>query len=68
MFGPSLWLHYYGGMENPLPENPEQPPSVLSRLAKLLTQFAEQQKPATQAALAKALAVVNDWLSRLQKK
>jgi hypothetical protein len=42
--------------------------TLVARLAKLLEDFAARQKPETQAAIAKALGVVNDWLSRLLKK
>jgi hypothetical protein len=56
-------------MEHPSPQQPpEQPPTITARLARLLTQFTEQQKPTTQAAIARALGVVNSWLSRLQKE
>ncbi|MBV9377083.1 MAG: hypothetical protein JO320_18865 [Alphaproteobacteria bacterium] len=55
-------------MENPPSNNPEQPTSVVGRLTKRLTQFTKQQKPAAQAAIANALAAVNGWLIRLQKK
>jgi hypothetical protein len=56
-------------MEQPSPQQlPEQPPTITARLARLLTQFTEQQKPTTQAAIARALGVVNSLLSRLQKK
>jgi hypothetical protein len=52
----------------PSPQPPEQPPTIVARLAKLLEQFTEQQKPNTQAAIARVLSVVNVLLSRVQKK
>ena len=64
--GPLVALSW--GMENPPSNNPEQPTSVVGRLTKRLTQFTNQQKPAAQAAIANALAAVNGWLIRLQKK
>jgi hypothetical protein len=50
------------------PKPPEQPPALLARAAQLLTQFTERQTPAAQTTIARALGVVNAWLSRLQKK
>jgi hypothetical protein len=47
---------------------PSEPPTLIVRLATLPEDFTARQKPATQDAIAKALGVVNDWLSRLQKK
>jgi hypothetical protein len=50
-------------------QQPQSEPSTLvARLAKLLEDFTMRQKPETQAAIAKALGVVNAWRSRLQKK
>jgi hypothetical protein len=54
-------------MEQPSPEPPQQPSALTARVAKLITEFTERQKPSTQAAIGKALGVVNDLLSRLQK-
>lgn len=47
---------------------PFEPPTLVARLAKLLEDFTARQKPEMQAAIAKALGVVNDWLARLRKK
>ena len=68
----SAWVAGLSGvtlaaMEQPAPEPPE-PPTLVGRIAKVLTRFAEQQKPETQATIARALSRVNDFLSRLQKK
>ena len=59
---------YAEGMEQLPPAPPEPPSALTARVAKLITEFTERQKPSTQAAIAKALGVVNDLLSRLQKK
>jgi hypothetical protein len=50
-----------------LSEQPARPPTLVARVAKALEDFTAQQKPTTQAAIAKALGVVNDWLARLLK-
>jgi hypothetical protein len=47
---------------------PSEPPTLVARLAKLLEDFTARQKPATRAAITKALGRVNDWLAALQKK
>jgi hypothetical protein len=47
---------------------PLEPPALVARLAKLLEDFTARQKPETQAAIAKALGMVNDWLAGLRKK
>jgi len=62
------------GMDKPnsqLPETPqplEQSPTLVARIARLLTEYTERQTPNTQAAIARALILVNAWLSRFQKK
>jgi hypothetical protein len=61
MLGLGLCRTYLSVME-------QQPNTVVERLARALQDFTARQKPATQDAIANALHVVNDWLSRLQKK
>ena len=50
------------------PKPPEAPSTFVARITRLLTEYAERQTPNTQAAIARALGVVNAWLSRFQKK
>ena len=68
LLGTAALVSYLWRMEQPSSQPPEQPPTLPARLAKLFAEFTERQKPSTQAAIARALGVVNEWLSRLQKK